>query len=521
MPTLLQSVFNTFYDYEVDIEKVTGHKFIQDYKGMFSGLTKKFGQVNWGNVDGAEVSKIAKDEWNNWLGKNMEAIGEGAKQLLANTGMMVGAAGSPAAGVVTALGGTAIDALLDTAASWVEVDLHPMLRGDWVVVDKTGQFHRRLWGAQYFTGDSDWQVDSEKGDAVQGAKEGVLSHAVGKNAHLGLCLGSTFTEITVLDVETGITQTIPRAYVKRVDEDHQEPLNENPILHRVKGSTEPAKTYDQLLKETNVRVGDFVSYHGETWEVANYSNENVMVTSNGVYEEVDWGDLKPALNDTTAQPVPPAGDLGGFVSDSQGFHTGEWVFAHYPDRAEWHLGVIQKCKGTKALVISADEEDIPTWYEAEHLNKWKMQPSTGLLGPFRIGVIEGDTYRIADNRPDLNFQGIIAVPDEEAGPLFQTKVVSAYQGAPLTETVSAGLLARVPVADKQDEAEAFRPGLKGGGGLSDPPKWSEVGGASWGDDSSSGSGRLRGYKKEPKDDTTLYLIGGAVCVAGVLFYVYK
>lgn len=459
MPSLLQSVFNTFYDYEVDIEKVTSHKFIQDYKSNFQGLVSRFGGLDWSTLDSDRMKDIALDEGRNWWGANMEAIGEGAKQLLGQSGIMVGAAGSPAAGIGTVLGGAVIDGILDAVAGWIEVDVHPTLRGDWVVVDKTGEFKRRRTLG----------VMSEQFDAPEAAKEmsepgSVEYPKMGQNAHLGLCLGTDATEITVLDVETGITLTIPREYTKRVDQAHQEELNSNPILHAVKGSTESAKSYDQLLKETNVRVGDYVIYQNEKWEVARYSNEKVMITSNGVYEDVNWGDLSPALNDTTAQPVPPERDLGSFVSDAQGFNTGDWVFAHYPATATWHLGVVQKCRGTEVFVVSADSDDDNRWFKTADLNKWLMQPSTGKLGPFRIAVIEGKVNEIKSHRPDLNFAGIIAVPDEEATALFATKVVSAYQGEPITETVAEGLLARVPVADKTIEANAYREGLMGGGG---------------------------------------------------------
>jgi len=157
-----------------------------------------------------------------------------------------------------------------------------------------------------------------------------------------------------------------------------------------------------------------------------------------------------------------------------------------------------------------------------------MQPSTGKLGPFRIAVIEGKVDSIKSHRPDLNFAGIIAVPDEDATGLFETKVVSAYQGPPITETVAQGLLARVPVADKTIEANAYREGLLGGGG--DNPA-----NTGWGSDSSDYGTRRPGTtvydiygeekrekkgKEEGMSNTTMYLIGG-VCVAGVLLYVYK
>ena len=43
--------------------------------------------------------------------------------------------------------------------------------------------------------------------------------------------------------------------------------------------------------------------------------------------------------------------------------------------------------------------------------------------------------------------------------------MSAYQGAPITESVAEGHQRSVPVADKQLDAGAYRAGLKGGGGL--------------------------------------------------------
>ena len=64
-------------------------------------------------------------------------------------------------------------------------------------------------------------------------------------------------------------------------------MNDNGVLRALKGGLEKTKTYDQLVKEVNVRPGDKVVYKGELWEIAplrkgRYDNDKVLITSNGI-----------------------------------------------------------------------------------------------------------------------------------------------------------------------------------------------------------------------------------------------
>ena len=53
-PSLLQSAFNTFEYYDVDIEKITGHKFVQGYSETLLELQKGFGTIDWSALDASE-----------------------------------------------------------------------------------------------------------------------------------------------------------------------------------------------------------------------------------------------------------------------------------------------------------------------------------------------------------------------------------------------------------------------------------------------------------------------------------
>ena len=60
MTTLLESAFNTFYDYDVDFEKIHSHEFVQGYKHHLEELSKVFGDVDFKNIDAKETKKIAQ-----------------------------------------------------------------------------------------------------------------------------------------------------------------------------------------------------------------------------------------------------------------------------------------------------------------------------------------------------------------------------------------------------------------------------------------------------------------------------
>ena len=124
-----------------------------------------------------------------------------------------------------------------------------------------------------------------------------------------------------------------------------------------------------------------------------------------------------------------------------------------------------------------------------------------------MGVIEGNTFKISEHRPDKLFRGIVNIPREGAEKYFMVPVSSTYYES-LTGGVARGHLGSAQVADKQWEAEAIQDGegplrLRGGGysrhggELEDPPALD--------------------FKKT---DNTMMIIGG-ICVAGVLLYVYK
>ena len=506
MTTLLQSAFNTFYDYDVDFEKIQSNEFVQGYKPRFNALLKKYGDLDWVNVDKEQAQNIASDVFRNTAGYALEGTGKFMKDYIAKAGEAtiaggvvasatgIGApAGAPAMLLGAAITGASyvIDAALEGIADWIEVDVDEFRKGDWCVIDESGTFRRRLPGA--------------------GADFGGKSLA--QNTKLGVFLRDHDNDREIYNVEDGTTRSYAKQFVKRVDDKHQGELNGNPILHALKGSLEPAKTYDQLSKETNVRVGDKVKYKGELWEISKkgyYTNGKVTITSNGMYEEVDWDELGRALNDTTAQPVPADG-LGTFVSDAQGLNTGEWVWTYYEDADEYHLGVVMKCEGREAWVVSADENDETGRWKPENVEKWKEQPRTNNLGKFRMAVIEGDTYGMNDYRPDKYHSNFVRLSSHEAQRQFMPRVESAILTEPKrADTVAAGVLGSVPVANRQEEAEAYEQygslRLRGGGS-----EWVEA----------DVLGEPVPLEQDEKSNTQgMYLIGG-ICLAGILFYVYK
>ncbi len=553
MTTLLQSAFNTFYDYDVDFKKIHSSEFIQGYKPHFNALLKKYGDVDWGTIDKEQAGAISSDVQRNVAGYALEETGKFMKDWVAKAGVAavgVGAAASGTgvggvAGVPTMIGGAitaglgwTIDMMLEGIADMIEVDMGEFRKGDWCVVDETGSFRRRLPGSTANFGG--------QGSIAQTTK-------------LGLYLRDHNNDREVYNVEDGTTRMYYKGYVQRIDDKHQNELNGNPILHALKGATEPAKTYDQLSKECNVRVGDKVTYRGELWEISRtgaFTNGKVTITSNGKFEEVHWETLSKALNNTTAQPVPDD-DLGTFVSVAR-INPGEWVYTFYEDEDEYHLGVVMKCDGPGSVyVISASQDDDPGFWDSAKIEKWQRQPTKQTLGKFRMAVIEGDSYGIRDYRPDLNFSGIVKLRASQAYLQFQKKVKSSIlTDAPNPSTTAIGHLASVPVADKQEAAEAFQESgplrLRGGGysrsgvELDDPPAldfrrqrggWREpevygetvprspLGKSSgwreadvYGEAVDFPSGWREGPEPEKGNGN---LIIGAICVAGVLIYVYK
>ena len=74
MTTLLQSAFNTFYDYDVDFDRIQSNEFVQ-YKPHFNALLKKYGELDWVNVDKEQAQNIASDVFRNTAGY---ALGPGS-----------------------------------------------------------------------------------------------------------------------------------------------------------------------------------------------------------------------------------------------------------------------------------------------------------------------------------------------------------------------------------------------------------------------------------------------------------
>ena len=288
--------------------------------------------------------------------------------------------------------------------------------------------------------------------------------ATSPNTKLCVMLGTHGNDREVFNVESGKTRTVARQYVKRVDQSHQKELDGNGVLRALKGGLEKSKTYDQLMKEVNVRPGDKVVYKGELWEIApirqnKYDNKRVLITSNGRYEEVAWGALSAALNSTTAKPLPPD-NLGSFVSDAQGINIGDWVYELYPELNEWHLGVAMTCRGNDAYIVSANQRDDDHWAKADQLRKWKNQTSTGTLGKWREAVIYGDNNGISDYRPDKSHTGLVDISVIDAEKSFQPRVTSSYmEDSPILPARTAGAVAAVPVADKQYLAKAVELGV--------------------------------------------------------------
>ena len=72
MPTLLQSAFNTFQNYDIDIEKLTTNKFIQGYQTTLADLR---GTVDWSLIDDTEAHKLATALGGKALGAGIEWFG--------------------------------------------------------------------------------------------------------------------------------------------------------------------------------------------------------------------------------------------------------------------------------------------------------------------------------------------------------------------------------------------------------------------------------------------------------------
>ena len=510
MTTLRQTAFNTFFDYHVDTLKLENNEFLQGYQKNLKQVAEKYGAIDWLALDSEQTSAVLTDVGKNAIGYGLEKLGEVVKTSLGLAGAGV-ASGDPVQGGAVALAGGLFDLAFDGLAGWLEVDPHVELRaGEWCIIDETGGFRRGLMGGDMLDSTELEEIGNE------------APRGVGAHEKLGLFIKSDGIDNEVLEVQSGNTRFLPKQHVRRIDTQHQEELNGNRVLHTIKEYVEKKSerqvlSYDQLDIPVNNRVGDKVNYNGELWEIAAYGEEGkVTITSNGQYREVNWEQLKGAFNQTTARPMRDDG-MGSFVSDAQGFSVGEWVYVHYPDLKEYHLAVVQLVDGGNGVkVVSADRRDDDHFEMPQDLQKWLNQAPGGQLGKFRDAVVRRRDDLVRQYRPDVEYNSIAIVSEHQAERYFKTKVASSYF-TPGSASPRFGVVASVPVADKEYEAEAYQETglrMRGGGGYGARGQWKE--------DASvySESGLETAVKDKESNSQGMYLIGAA-CLAGVLIYVYK
>ena len=146
MTTLLESAFNTFYDYDVDFEKLHSHEFVQGYKHHLDELTKIFGNVDFKNIDATETKKIAQDMADRAFAYGLDKFGDVAEATMDTVAAGLGLTGvGIPAGALTAAAGWALDEVLDKIAGMISVEDVPLVKGDWCVMDESGLFRRRFF----------------------------------------------------------------------------------------------------------------------------------------------------------------------------------------------------------------------------------------------------------------------------------------------------------------------------------------------------------------------------------------
>jgi len=485
-PSLLQSAFNTFANYDVDIEKITGNKFVTGYAQNLLDLEKSFGTIDWKVFDAKEGSAALEALSGNLIGAGLEAFGESAKVGLGvAASYMAGTGGPPgvALGAVTAIAGLAIDVVLDKIAAQIETGPTKFAKGDWVVVDDNGTFERRRMMGQF---DMDFENLEE------------LAHETSNytHIHLGIFLGVEGNgNVKLFDVQNGTVRTEPAAHVKRVPEEEQENLDAIPILHAIKAGTEPSKTFDQIRTETGVNVGDKVTYKGELFEITGVALNEVKIVSNGNYVTTTWDQLGPAITSTTAKPLDPK-IPGSFASIPGGFNTGEWVW--FPiAKTTWLLGVVQACKGNKCLVIPATDQGFASFFPVSELHKNKEQYASGELGKWRLAVVEGDSNNINIYLPSKKYPNIVRVDHlENAKKKWQPQPKESAI-TPTGEGVDApGFKGSAPVANQEDQAIRV-------GGIGREPEEKKV--------------KREGEEADEKSDNSGMFLFGAAILAGIIF----
>jgi len=487
-PSLLQSAFNTFANYDVDIEKITGNKFVTGYAQNLLDLEKSFGTIDWKVFDAKEGSAALEALSGNLIGAGLEAFGESAKVGLGVAASYLAGTGGPpgvAVGAVTAIAGLAIDAVLDKIAAGIESDPIPYVKGDWVVVDDNGTFERRRMMGQF-------DIDSENLEE--------MAHETSnyEHIHLGIFLGTEGQagDIKLFDVQNGTVRTEHAAHVKRVPEEEQQSLNGIPILRAIKGGTEPTATFDQIKTETQVRIGDAVTYQGDLYEITGYEAEEVSIVCNGHYVTTTWDQIGPAINSTTATPLDPR-IPGSFTSIPGGFNNGEWVwFPEGPD--SWLLGVVQVCRGDKCLVVPASDLGVPSYIDVRDLHKNKDQYSSGELGKWRLAVVEGDSNNIRVYLPSKKYPNMIRVDKLAIAKIKWEKQPAesymTYGGE--SEEDAPGYRGSAPVANQEDQVYRVD-------GIGREPKQEQV--------------KREEKEADKKSDNTGMFLFGAAILAGIIF----
>jgi len=94
-PSLLQSAFNTFEHFDVDVEKITGHKFVQGYSETLLELQKGFGTIDWSSLDASEARKTMGAMSGNLIGAGLEYVGETAKAGAGTLALAMAGGGGP------------------------------------------------------------------------------------------------------------------------------------------------------------------------------------------------------------------------------------------------------------------------------------------------------------------------------------------------------------------------------------------------------------------------------------------
>ena len=142
MPTasLLSSASNMFGNFNFDMERVTGLKFVDDYMTRLNQLQSEDGTINWTALDTEEARKTAKV----WGREGLLHLATYSKLGVDAAGLAMGVTGNiPVMAALTLLGEVIESTIKSYADGVVE---EPLVKGDWVLFDKTNRFRRRVFG---------------------------------------------------------------------------------------------------------------------------------------------------------------------------------------------------------------------------------------------------------------------------------------------------------------------------------------------------------------------------------------